>query len=488
LATATARLLVDPLAIQHDQAFYVECGWRLVHGGVPYLDFFDINPPLIMYLNAAPAAVALAIGVNPIPVFVVALTILSGWSAWAALRVTRSVARGDVLTDLCLLMAPLGACAPLRGPIDVGQREHLFLLLYFPYFLIRVLRARGTLPVSPPAAFGYGIAAAAGACLKPYFAIPILLVEIDSLARCRARTLIAPEVLGALAFVTLYAGSLLLLPSPALEVFLHRIVPMVEHGYGDLNPVTRPLLWHAIQWSLVAAALAAVARQTESWTRALAVPVALFTIGGFAIGVLQQKGWSYHYVPARAGVWLLGSLALVASIEWASRWLPAARHARPAAAVAMFCTLLAWPLLHQRMISGAYGFAPMLSKYSQPGDAVVIMSESVGYGHPAVLQTERRFGSRHLSALLYGLARRSEANGYAEGGIEQRRFIGEVAEDIEHVQPAAVFLDDQEPCAACPAPYRLSTAFLADARLRAALSAYLPRGTDSGFVVFTHPR
>jgi hypothetical protein len=109
----------------------------------------------------------------------------------------------------------------------------------------------------------------------------------------------------------------------------------------------------------------------------------------------------------------------------------------------------------------------------------------VEYAFPAVLQSERTFGTRHHSALMFAVALRAEAEGYATGAAEQRRFVAEVAEDIVRRQPKAVFVDDQPSCVGCPPGFRLSTPFLADVELGRALAAYADRGLDRGFRVFT---
>ena len=80
--TLAARLAIEPLALHHDPALYMECGIRLLGGQLPYDDFFDLNPPLIMYLNVPVAWVAELATVNPLPVFTVAVTLVSAVTAW----------------------------------------------------------------------------------------------------------------------------------------------------------------------------------------------------------------------------------------------------------------------------------------------------------------------------------------------------------------------------------------------------------------------
>ncbi|HMY02717.1 MAG TPA: hypothetical protein PKA48_05155, partial [Candidatus Obscuribacter sp.] len=57
---------MHPLSISADQSVYVQSGLLLLQGKVPYLDFFDFNPPLIVYLNVIPVLVARALAL-PLP-------------------------------------------------------------------------------------------------------------------------------------------------------------------------------------------------------------------------------------------------------------------------------------------------------------------------------------------------------------------------------------------------------------------------------------
>ncbi|MBK7838137.1 MAG: hypothetical protein IPJ49_10765 [Candidatus Obscuribacter sp.] len=44
-----------PYAISGDTAMYLQTGQFLLEGKLPYRDFQDLNPPLIMYVCALPA-------------------------------------------------------------------------------------------------------------------------------------------------------------------------------------------------------------------------------------------------------------------------------------------------------------------------------------------------------------------------------------------------------------------------------------------------
>ena len=78
-----------PLQIHHDCALLLQQGQLILDGWVPYVDFVEVNLPLIMYLNTIPAALSRALGLNVLPTFsvlVLLLVILSASSIYMSFR------------------------------------------------------------------------------------------------------------------------------------------------------------------------------------------------------------------------------------------------------------------------------------------------------------------------------------------------------------------------------------------------------------------
>ena len=69
LALLLVLVILFPLRVAGDIPLYVDLGGRVIDGQRPYIDFFDINPPTIHFLNLLPVAVSRLTGLHPIPVF-----------------------------------------------------------------------------------------------------------------------------------------------------------------------------------------------------------------------------------------------------------------------------------------------------------------------------------------------------------------------------------------------------------------------------------
>ena len=152
-AVVLAMLIaLHPLAINPDAAMHLSAGQMLLEGKRPYVDVIDTNPPLIFYLNVIPAFIAQVLSANAIVVFSITVLVLVLASAWSV----RLVVRGSQLeydqSELALLLFAWVAFAALTKYSELyitklvglfGQREHIFMLLYLPLFVVRWVRWHG---------------------------------------------------------------------------------------------------------------------------------------------------------------------------------------------------------------------------------------------------------------------------------------------------------------------------------------------------------
>jgi hypothetical protein len=53
-------ILLHPLRIGWDPALHLQCAQLIAGGGLPYVDMFDVNPPLIWYLDILPSLLSTA--------------------------------------------------------------------------------------------------------------------------------------------------------------------------------------------------------------------------------------------------------------------------------------------------------------------------------------------------------------------------------------------------------------------------------------------
>ena len=479
LVSGGLALAIAPRAIGHDQAWLLDTGRRIVAGEVLFRDFLDINSPIVYYLNAVPAAFAAATGTNPIPWFTTLLVLLSAWSALLADRALLAISpEARWVERLALMLVPLGPATVHLTMAEPGQREHLFVLMYFPFLIYRVAAARGTQVGSIAGRFAIGAVAAIGVGLKPHFLIPTICAEaaLFLIAR-RRRLLISAEVAGALAAAAACAAALSFLPVDARKNLFEQILPLVK-AYGGRSGWPDVLIIRAGERLAVAALLAAVAwRAGPSSLRPAVIPLTAFFLGCLISTIVQGKAFGYHYIPADAA---LCCLAAAAGLGLARG--RAAAPVRTALAVAISIIVCIWRPLAAESVSRAdrYPFRQVLEPHTRSGDSVMVISTI--YVFPVILQMDRILVGRQ-SAFTLAMARHADATG-GRGSALTARALQEMADDIRTKQPAAVFLDRREMFFPTPPGFRVAEFLEADPEIQRALASYKYAGDTRDFDVF----
>jgi hypothetical protein len=482
VASGGTALLVAPRAIGHDQAALLRNGMEIATGALPFRDVVDINSPVIHYFNAIPALAAAFARTNPIPWFTVVVLLLSAWSAVLSDRAFRSMSPDAQWTErLAVLLVPLGPGTVHLLLAEPGQREHLCVLLYFPFLLSRVAAAVDK-PVGTPAGrYAIGLAAAIGVAMKPHFIVPALAFEAALLlAHRKPRLLIAPEVFGAVSVGLILVAALTLLPFEAREVLTGQVLPSVRHGYVAYGAPNAILFRRAGVRLLVFAVLAAVVwRLGPRSFRPALLPVTAFFIGALLSTILQGKAFGYHYIPADAALILLTGGA-TAGLVAGDRF----QRLRPVAITVIVAVMIVWRPVHAWWISrpDAYPFRAVLSTYTDPGDAIMVMSLSPTYVAPAAMQLDRVDVARQ-SAFLYVLARQADATLQTPGRLEGR-VLRELADEIGTRRPRAIFLDRAAGCPTCPPGMGVAALLEGAPQIREALGAYEQVAVAMNFDVY----
>lgn len=299
LAAAASRVTPSDIGI------YLYAAARVLDGETLYRDFVEINPPLIVWLNVPAVLLARWTGISDAAAFRLAAAALLAGCIWLCERSLRR-AVSDRATARCFLLLLWLVLFPLVW-IDYGQREHLLLGLMLPYLVLAAARVVNRYP-STPERLLIGVLSGIGIALKPHFVLLWIAIEAYVWRRSAERR-VGPEALATVSVVVLYATTVLAATSylsivavlgPAYATFMnaspyHALVlnpaaPLVLFSLAAWVALRRsPVV--AVPWGLLATAIAAA----------------------YAAGVLQHKGFRYHYYPAFAlAMLLVGWLSVAA--------------------------------------------------------------------------------------------------------------------------------------------------------------------------------
>lgn len=464
LTFGLGALAVWRLPMNHDASWLLYLGGRLLDGGRLYIDYTEVNPPLIVWLSMAVAWLARQASLAP-DVLWRALTLAGaacslGWSA-RLLRGWLAPATGWPLLAIAAY-----ALVAMHG-YDFGQREHLALLAVQPYLAEAARRAEGRAG-SVASQLAVAAWAAVGLALKPHFLLVALLVEGMAAWRAGRRPGPGLWLMGALWCV--YGAAIALLTPGYVPMV--RLFARMYWGYdsaGWLQALTVPQC-------LAALILAAVAWAVRPPPRALTLVLSAAAFSFAVAALVQHKLWSYHWYPTLALCWLLFAQAGAAVLA-PRRW-----RGRPLAPLAVGLVGVLLALLALLGEAGARRppnpYPAMLSPVigQLGGGPVLVLSHAMQVAFPLVTQPGIGTSSRYPSMAIAVAASHS-------GDAEVERYLRRTfAEDMRLHPPKLLVVED---CVdGAPAPFDFLGYFAGDQAMAALLQRYRPVRTVGPFRIW----
>jgi hypothetical protein len=316
LLIATSLLAELRSYARPDTGFLLDAAGRVLDGSRLYVDIVEINPPLVIGLNALAVLCARALRASDILVYRVGvagvlLTILGLSSLWL-----RRLLPADLRLERALVLTLAFVLFALPGP-DFGEREHLVLALLLPYLLVSAARGLGQ-RVTTYQGLWPGVAVGFAFALKPHFLVVWLGMETWLRRTHRVpRGALRPETVGIVGTLVGYA---LLITVLTPEYFV--VVRLLAASYSRFlyDPFWHVLVTGSGAVLAVFALLTFVALRGQARHQALWTSLALATATCLLAGAAQQKGLSYHLYPAKAfATLLLGLVALDTTADSGSR-------------------------------------------------------------------------------------------------------------------------------------------------------------------------
>jgi hypothetical protein len=463
--------LKHPLLVFPDQGLYLHMAKLLLQGRVPYVDMFDNNPPLAIYLETIPIAAAQAFHLTePLAfnLYICGLITLS--FLLSSFILFKSGNRGAFHAGLVALTGFV--FFNQFEVVDFGQREHIFCILYLPFFLLRYLRWLGDKPISKATAITAGLLAGVGIALKHYFLLialaPELIWCIESRLSARSlKPMLAPESFAAASAVALYLLHFLFLPKAELEAYFGLIVPIYSAGYKfyvtsfsyNFNTWWRKDFY--IMLLTTCGALFLAGRSS------LVMPLQAFSLMSALVFVLAGQFWSYHVIPVRMCNYMSGMLQLFLLIDYLPVWVKANRFSPMFGCLVLLLTCGQITLSnyepelkqigpHDEFFMSQIGYlgdspeadidplSRLVVDRTDKDDSILFISTSMSPGYPVYLQTGRKPASRLLHAMIipvlqYVIDKPDELR-KPFFKDKMRQFLDMYGEDIRKNHPKMIFI------------------------------------------------
>lgn len=283
------------LFLSWDVSYLMHATMRLLSGGTYSKDFFNPNPPMILYLYIPPVVFSQILTWNIILTFRIYIFILASLSIFISYLLVRKIflKQDDLLVRIFVVtLSSVFLVLPLY---EFGQREHLLVILTMPYLLSIVYQLQGNI-INKRYAIVVGLLAGLGFAIKPQFLIMLLLVELyytaykkNIFAWMRVETGI---ILG---IITIHAAVIFFFYPDYLSIIIPYVMRNYYYGIGQS--------WHDVACYPIAIfcciAILFYAVRVKNSPYGILNTILLIALIGFLFSYfLQRTIYYYHIVPA----------------------------------------------------------------------------------------------------------------------------------------------------------------------------------------------
>ena len=275
---------------------------QMLAGGKYGADFFETNPPMILYLYFPVCLFAKITSINIILLLRLYVFLLALISAGINLYLLKKIIKPDdkiLLNILYYVMLIVMLFLPVN---EFGQREHLLLILMLPYLFSAVLELQGK-SISKSLAFVIGVMAGLGFALKPYFLVTVCLIELYFIflnrkifAWVRIESIVIASIL------ILYLCSVFFFQPEYINV----ILPLVSHYYFGwmadtwINLLSNP----AVTFCWLTIIFYYLVYKKDRY-HILNTVLFLAMLGMMVAFIIPKTPWYYHVLPAMSLAMLL---------------------------------------------------------------------------------------------------------------------------------------------------------------------------------------
>lgn len=278
-----------------DVSLLMHAADRLLSGGQYGIDFFDTDPPLILYLYSIPVIVAKVFSLS----FVTTNYIYTFLVSVGMLALSRQLLSlfNDAYDNQSYLLLAIAAIFLFVPAMNFAQREHLMVMFILPYLLATALRLQ-QININRPLAILVGIFAGLGFAIKPQFFITFFIIELYYTYRERVSLKkIRLETITIILIVFIYLIAILAFN----KTYLTLILPAISQYYYQ---GLKKIMWPLLVWTHPGLILSILPvciyflffREKEKYP--LESILALTVIGFAIVYLIQSTYWYYHVIPA----------------------------------------------------------------------------------------------------------------------------------------------------------------------------------------------
>jgi hypothetical protein len=282
-----------------DNLWLLHCASAILQGKQYYYDFMETNPPLIMLFYMPALGIGALLGVTDYLGLLIYLFVLIGIVLYIAYRLLhRMMPSQPVLVSLLLIA--MTTCVVILPFLWFGEREHCAVILVIPYLLSTIARLHGV-KINRYEGVLYGLFAGIGFLIKPYFIMPLILVEAYYLIKKRKLRYYWRTEIIVIGIVSIIYAGIIIFYFPA---YYQKLIPFLGPLYLPLGNHTGLIwLWGyrftlLTIFSLVLISYYLLMRRNGGYSKVFFSVFSLAAIGFLVAYGLGERPWFYHVYPA----------------------------------------------------------------------------------------------------------------------------------------------------------------------------------------------
>lgn len=287
--------LQNHIYVSNDVAYLVYIANQSLAGATYGIDFFETNPPMILYLYLPICLIYKILHVNIATIIMNYIFILAIVSTIISFFLLKKIIRPQDKAILYSLSFAFGCILLLLPANQFGQREHILMIFFLPYLFSTILALENK-KMNATSAFLIGCFAGAGLAMKPFFLIPFFLIEVYAMiAKRNFLFSIRIETITIACVLLLYFISILILHPSYIYVMLPIIMDLYFESVKEpwIEVITTATLYYCAM-----AIVPIVLFKFDKHYQHLIMILLLAMLGMMLACLVPRTPWYYHMLPA----------------------------------------------------------------------------------------------------------------------------------------------------------------------------------------------
>lgn len=434
-----AWLLQGQLFLNWDASWLMHAAQRMLAGGTYQEDFFETNPPLIFYLYLPPIYIHLLSAWSLAICFRLYIFLLAALSLGLCYQQAERIFSKENQRLVYWLVGSLAVIDLVLPLHELGQRDHLFVLLTLPYFLSLVYRLHQR--EKPPLAILIGLLAGIGFALKPHFLITLLLLESYAAYKQSIFFWWRAELLTLILFILGNClGTLIFYPD-----YIYFMIPYAMRlYYTSISAPWSVIVFYPLALFCASPLLLCIPLMPKVRSERLLTTILLLALSGAVFSYLSQRtAFYYHLIPAFS----LASLLVLLFFYFFCTQTIHRQKTDYGFMVLLALFLFSLPLLGWYQIYQTWGnhhknvrpLTAFVHQYAQHQTVYYFVSTII-YTFPSLDSANAKLGSRFpFLWMIAGLVNHPETNPLWPQ--EKQLLMQMICEDFAKYKPQLVFVD-----------------------------------------------